>query len=293
MIELTVGPGPKPFILIRDTPDQKLLMPGEPQLPKTPYLMTREGPFEIFSRISLSGITLGIIADSLSHIGRYSNLVGEFYSVAEHSVRGAQIALDAHWVTLGDIGVIDAGQYAPQCNRNWREHRQRLALLMLLHDAPEAFLGDIASPLKRTLWVEDHASGEEGEYIRMQELENRVNRRISRALKVRPASYSERTSIKAIDQALFVIEACYLFGEEEMRRVQLSGQGVPLSVPLSAVQDALHSFRLTWDNSGWQPRFAEKMWTGEYGTLGNTWGTLSGTPKDCEDNDLGTPGTPM
>ncbi len=58
------------------------------------------------------------IAAGLSRICRWSGQTSEFYSVAEHSVRVAQLVPP--------------------------EHR----LQALLHDAPEAYIGDMARPLK-------------------------------------------------------------------------------------------------------------------------------------------------
>lgn len=61
------------------------------------------------------------IATSLANLCRYTGHVNRFYSVAEHSVCVSRLVPDSH------------------------------ALCGLLHDASEAYLGDVSSPLKKLL----------------------------------------------------------------------------------------------------------------------------------------------
>jgi hypothetical protein len=71
-------------------------------------------------------VCLQDIAHALAHICRWTGHVSYHYSVAQHAV---QVALAVE-------------QMAPD-----------LALLALHHDDAEAYLGDIARPWKRNLWV--------------------------------------------------------------------------------------------------------------------------------------------
>lgn len=80
------------------------------------------------------------IIHGLSMVCRYGGHVKNFYSVAEHSVLVHDLVLR---VPLQDI-AIDQG-----LSRGTVAFNLRLAAL--LHDAPEAFIGDMVAPLKYTM----------------------------------------------------------------------------------------------------------------------------------------------
>ena len=85
-----------------------------------------------------SQIRIDDIAHALSNICRYGGHIPEFYSVAEHSIYVM--------LRVWSMGITD----------------HRVLLMALLHDAEEAYLGDMPSPIKHRFL--DYAKA--GEHLR-------------------------------------------------------------------------------------------------------------------------------
>jgi hypothetical protein len=87
---------------------------------KGPTIMLRSGAWFDFCAPEASEFTIDDIAHGLANICRYSGQCSKFYSVAEHSILVSETATGFEFEAL-------------------------------LHDAAEAFIGDITRPLKQML----------------------------------------------------------------------------------------------------------------------------------------------
>lgn len=93
----------------------------------------RVSPLEM----TVDQLDIGDIAHSLARLCRYNGHCVGFLSVAEHSVKVMTRVAHAHRPAVGQ----DAGQAA--------DARRKLLRTALMHDATEAYLGDLVRPLKK------------------------------------------------------------------------------------------------------------------------------------------------
>jgi len=119
-------------------------------------------------------INIKDIAKALGNTCRFGGHTDFFYSVAQHSVR--------------------VSQYLPK----------ELALAGLLHDAAEAYIGDIPTPIKSLLWVVDATTGHEEPFS---QFEDRILKIIFDVFDIDFTLYSQ---VKEADTAAVVTEAIQL-----------------------------------------------------------------------------------
>ncbi|MFA5135260.1 MAG: HD domain-containing protein [Patescibacteria group bacterium] len=105
------------------------------------WIQTYSGKCFDFINPRLEDITITDIAHSLSMQCRFNGHCQRFYSVAEHS----------YWASIRAADIASALVKAGTINR---EHGVAITKTALLHDAGEAYIGDMVKPLKSLLGME-------------------------------------------------------------------------------------------------------------------------------------------
>jgi 5'-deoxynucleotidase YfbR-like HD superfamily hydrolase len=151
----------------------------------TTTMQTFSGKLIDLAKFTHLDVRLADISHALSMINRFTGHSTSPYSVAQHSVHVSRLLPDD------------------------------LALWGLLHDASEAYLGDVATPLKSLLPC-------------YQEIEERVQRAVARAFGMRwpipePVKLADRAALAAEKAALFSVQHDWGLGECMPARI-----GVPL-----------------------------------------------------------------
>jgi hypothetical protein len=164
------------------------------------------------------------IAHALARISRFNgHTSGDYaYSVAQHSV-----------VVSTLVGLTDPDQ----------------ALVGLLHDAEEAYLGDIARPLK-----------ELPEYDEIRQCGERLRERIFRQFGLEPLLSA---AVKAADQQALATEIRDFMPAKPVIWGKWLVDVEPMALQLTA----------------WQPRFAEKMFLCHFSQLMGARGLAAEVPK--------------
>jgi 5'-deoxynucleotidase YfbR-like HD superfamily hydrolase len=159
----------------------------------TPWVQTASG--KAFPLIGAEAALVDFpndIAAPLARSARFSGHIGSGpYSVAQHSVEGADALL------------------RETCDK-------RLAALFLLHDAHEAYIGDIATPVKAALAdLAGTMGGEQASALMRQSfkaLSHHIDEAIHKAAGLALADEAEGGIIKAMDIRMLITERNHLLG---------------------------------------------------------------------------------
>ncbi len=184
----------------------------------TAWIQTYLGKAFDFESPTVDMVNIVDIAQSLSHLCRFTGHSRIFYSVAEHSVH-----MSRHlWARGGHD----------------RERCRRLAQWGLLHDAVEAYVGDMASPLKSLL----------PEY---RTIEHRIEAVVLAAFGITETKPKE---VQEADRVFLMSEATALLGRP------------PRPWPTEASQVDARSLP-NWEPPCWAPQVAMAEFLGDFGRL--------------------------
>ena len=147
------------------------------QSPHTrPWMQTRTGKRYYFDAPSEAAIDIRDVASGLAKTCRFNGQCEDFISVAEHSVAVSRLVEKRH-------------------------NDAMLSYAALLHDASEAFMGDVSTPHKSLIDMEGYRTREA---VAMRSIEKQF--RIPRGMTHDPR-------VKAADLDCLAVEAQYCFGK--------------------------------------------------------------------------------
>ena len=135
----------------------------------------------------LGDINLHDIAHALSMQCRFNGHCRVFYSIAQHSVLSLRRFND-------DTSIVNSGNY------DRRSVVENIAKQVLLHDAAEAYIGDIIRPIKHTALYEVRA------------IENTLNKAIFGRYNTHETEESKRI-VKLIDSRMLATEKRDIMGD--------------------------------------------------------------------------------
>lgn len=151
-----------------------------------PWIQTHLGLAFDLAVPERSMVDVADVAHALGNICRYTGHTRRFYSVAQHCVLGARA------IITGSVERTELARLTvPQ---------KLLALQVLCHDAHEAYVGDVSSPLK---WAIDHRGPAS------RPVDKRVQAVVLEALGVRPVFANE---VKEADIRMLMTEKAQLLG---------------------------------------------------------------------------------
>lgn len=157
----------------------------------TPYISTTSGRKFDFNNIISNDIHLEDIVNSLVNVCRFNGHVKRFYSVASHLLLTEYIAANTRGISYNSSAkTIEAA---------------RMRLYLLLHDAHEAYVGDLTRPVK------DFLANSCG--VDLNALTDQVDDVIYRYFSIPSPTATEKEFIKKYDDAACILEQYYLRDE--------------------------------------------------------------------------------
>lgn len=198
-----------------------------PPDPNGPWGITSRGRSLVLTDPQPEDVDLAEIGRALSNIGRFAGCTLSFYSVAEHCVH------------VGNALAAHTSEPAPAFSM-LPEERRCLVLGGLLHDAAEAYLGDITWPVQQLLF--DGPEGE-GARERYKTAHRRLNAIIASKVGIDP-EWLSHPYVREFDLAILHDERAVLHRPGDRLWDPRVESMKPLGVPIQ----------------GWMPPYAELNW---------------------------------